>query len=218
MASKSKVVLPYLVPQLTKPPKTNTKALSILASVAGEALSKYLPRILPGLMSALSEAKGTPNEPLELEYCQAVVLSVTDEAGVRTLMDLLMEATRSDKVEVRRSAATLLCAFCSHTRADYSQYVPQLLRGLIHLFTDQDKEVLQMSWEALNAVSKTLDPPQQLEHVSDIRQAVRFTISDLKGQQLLPGFCLPKGKFNNLAANLYQQIWLDIFKAFFINL
>lgn len=204
MASKSKVVLPYLVPQLTKPPKTNTKALSILASVAGEALSKYLPRILPGLMSALSEAQGTPSEPLELEYCQAVVLSVVDEAGVRTLMDLLMEATRSEKVDVRRSAATLLCAFCSHSRADYSQYVPQLLRGLIHLFTDQDKEVLLMSWEALNAVSKTLDPPQQLEHVSDIRQAVRFTLSDLKGQQLLPGFCLPKGKYFKLSIFIYN--------------
>ncbi|XP_065343673.1 stalled ribosome sensor GCN1 isoform X1 [Cloeon dipterum] len=193
MAIKSRVVLPYLVPQLTAPPKANTKALSILASVAGEALTKYLHRILPALLTALADAQGTPNEAQELEYCQAVILSVTDEAGVRTVMDQLMEATKSDKAEVRRSAATLLCAFCSNSRADYSQYVPQLLRGLIHLFTDQDKDVLQMSWEALNAVTKTLDPAQQLEHVGDIRQAVRFTLSDLKGQQLLPGFCLPKG-------------------------
>lgn len=39
MAIKSRVVLPYLVPQLTSPP-VNTKALSILASVAGEALTR----------------------------------------------------------------------------------------------------------------------------------------------------------------------------------
>jgi len=116
----------------------------------------------------------------------------------------MCENFRSDKVEVRRSAATLLCAFCSQTRADYSQYVPQLLRGLIHLFADQNKEVLQMSWEALSAVTKTLEPAQQLEHVSDIRQAVRFTVSDLKGQQLLPGFCLPKGTDPNLNTRIFS--------------
>ncbi|GFG32063.1 hypothetical protein Cfor_06845 [Coptotermes formosanus] len=193
MAIKSRVVLPYLVPQLIAPPRVNTKALSILASVAGEALTKYLHKILPALLAALSAAQGTPQETQELEYCQAVVLSVTDEVGIRTIMDQLMESTRSDKVELRRSAVMLLCAFCRHTHADYSQYVPQLLRGLIHLFTDSNHDVLQMAWEALSAVTKTLDSSQQTAHVGDIRQAVRFAVSDLKGQELLPGFCLPKG-------------------------
>ncbi|XP_033358048.1 eIF-2-alpha kinase activator GCN1 [Bombus vosnesenskii] len=192
MAIKSRVVLPYLVPQLTTPP-VNTKALSILASVAGEALTRFLHKILPALLTALSSAQGTPNEVQELEYCQAVILSVTDEVGIRTVMDQLMEATRANDPSRRRSAATLLCAFCRDTRADYSQYVPQLLRGLIHLFTDSDKDVLQMSWEALTAVTKTLASDQQIAHVQDIRQAVRFAVSDLKGQELLPGFCLPKG-------------------------
>jgi len=38
-----------------------------------------------------------------------------------------------------------------------------------------------------------LSSEQQIAHVQDIRQAVRFAVSDLKGQELLPGFCLPKG-------------------------
>ncbi|XP_008548705.1 eIF-2-alpha kinase activator GCN1 [Microplitis demolitor] len=192
MAIKSRVVLPYLVPQLTSTP-VNTKALSILASVAGEALTRYLHKILPALLMALSSAQGSANEAQELEYCQAVVLSITDEVGVRTVMDQLMDATKADDSSRRRGAATLLCAFCRDTRADYSQYVPQLLRGLIHLFTDDDKEVLQKSWEALSAVTKTLESDQQIAHLGDIRQAVRFAASDLKGQDLLPGFCLPKG-------------------------
>ncbi|XP_063983766.1 stalled ribosome sensor GCN1 [Diachasmimorpha longicaudata] len=192
MAIKSRVVLPYLVPQLTSPP-VNTKALSILASVAGEALTRFLHKILPALLTALSTSQGTPSELQELEYCQTVVLSITDEVGVRTVMDQLMEATKSEHVSRRRGAATLLCAFCRDSRADYSQYVPQLLRGLIHLFTDDDKEVLQKSWEALSAVTKTLESEQQIAHLGDIRQAVRFAVSDLKGQELLPGFCLPKG-------------------------
>lgn len=39
-----------------------------------------------------------------------------------------------------------------------------------------------------------MDPKQQATYVSDVRQAVRFAISDMKGvSDLLPGFCLPKG-------------------------
>ncbi|KAF5292015.1 hypothetical protein FQA39_LY14132 [Lamprigera yunnana] len=193
MAIKSRVVLPYLVPQLTSSP-ANTRALSILASVAGEALNKYLPRILPALQTTLASSKGMPEETQQLEYCQAVVLSVTDEAGIRTIIDTLLENTRTDNIGQRRAAATLLCAFCANSRAQYTNHVPQLFRGLIHLGTDSDKDVLQMSWEALSAVTKTLEPKQQATYVSDVRQAVRFAMSDMKGtSDLLPGFCLPKG-------------------------
>lgn len=192
MAIKSRVVLPYLVPQLTAAP-VNTKALSILAAVAGESLTKYLPKILPALIQALSAAQGSPSETQEKDYCQAVVLSVSDEVGIRIIMDILMDSTRSDDTNTRRSAAILLCAFCTHSPGDYSQYVPQLLRGLLRLLADTDKDVLIRSWEALNAVTKTLDSAQQIAHVSDVRQAVRYAASDLKSGDELPGFCLPKG-------------------------
>lgn len=61
MAVKSRVVLPYLVPQLTQKP-VNTHALSFLSAVAGDALTKHLSKILPALMSALSEKMGTEQE------------------------------------------------------------------------------------------------------------------------------------------------------------
>ena len=53
MAVKSKSVLPFLVPKLTTPP-VNTKALAILASVAGEALIKHLEKILPAMIQAVN--------------------------------------------------------------------------------------------------------------------------------------------------------------------
>lgn len=54
MAIKSRVVLPYLVPQLTATP-VNTKALAFLSSVAGESLNRHLSKILPALLQAMSE-------------------------------------------------------------------------------------------------------------------------------------------------------------------
>ena len=61
MAVKSRVVLPYLVPQLTASP-VNTHALSFLSAVAGDALTKHLSKILPALMTALSSKMGTDDE------------------------------------------------------------------------------------------------------------------------------------------------------------
>lgn len=72
MAVKSRVVLPYLIPQLTQPP-INTKALSILASVAGEALNKYLHKILPALLTALSKTESGPEVMLILFFILVLI-------------------------------------------------------------------------------------------------------------------------------------------------
>merc|ERR1711970_43773 len=193
MAIKSRAVLPYLIPQLTASP-VNTKALSILASVAGEALNRHLAKILPALLTSLAESRSTPEETVELGYAQAVVLSVQDETGLSFVMDILLDNCKSKDSVTRRGAVTLLHAFCDKTKTDYSEYVPQLIRSLILLFTDSDHGVLGEAWNALSAVTKTLDAGAQMTHVPDVRQAVRFAVADLKADTLLlPGFCLPKG-------------------------
>ncbi|RWS09505.1 Translational activator GCN1-like protein [Dinothrombium tinctorium] len=200
MAIKSRVVLPYLVPQLTAPP-VNTRALSLLSTVAGESLSKHLTKILPALLLALSNALDTPNEKQELEYCQSVILSVSDEQGARTIVDHLLEAARTESTVIRRASVMLLYSYCCQTKASLSSHVPQLIRGLILLFTDTNEQVLHLSWEALNSVTKSLDSKEQIEYVNDVRNAVRFACSDLKNSNfskeelLLPGFCtgLSKG-------------------------
>lgn len=90
----------------------------------------------------------------ELEYCQSVVLSVVDEVGVRVVMDELLATTSKDNPGLRCAAVTILHSYCELTKADYTEYVPQLFRGLLHLFTDTDERVLNAAWDCLNAVIK----------------------------------------------------------------
>lgn len=47
----------------------------------------------------------------------------------------------------------LLHVFCSETRADYKQYVPKLIIGLIQMFGDPEHSVVTSAWDALNAVT-----------------------------------------------------------------
>ncbi|XP_074643687.1 stalled ribosome sensor GCN1-like [Tubulanus polymorphus] len=191
MAVKSRVVLPFLVPQLTAPP-VNSRALSFLSTVAGESLTKHLNRILPALMRALAGSLGCPDEVEQLGYCQSVVLSVQDPVGIHSIMDELLGAT-SNATDMSEcfAAITMLKAFCSQTKMDYEEYVPQLIRGLISLFTYTDTRVLLEGWECLNAITKNMDPTEMLQHISTVRQALRFALSDYKEEEL-PGFCIPK--------------------------
>ncbi|KAJ7333816.1 eIF-2-alpha kinase activator GCN1 [Desmophyllum pertusum] len=68
MAVKSRVVLPFLVPQLITPP-VNTRALAILSAVAGDSLTRHLNRILPAMLKAIQGCFGTEHEKEELEGC-----------------------------------------------------------------------------------------------------------------------------------------------------
>ena len=80
-----------------------------------------------------------------------------DEVGVRVVMDELLAATVKDQAGLRCAAVTILHSYCELTKADYAEYVPQLFRGLLHLFTDTDDRVLHASWDCLNAVIKVCD-------------------------------------------------------------
>jgi HEAT repeat protein len=203
MAIKGKVVLPYLVPQLTAEP-VNTRALSLLSTVAGDALSKHLQKILPALLGALSDSLDTDDEKRELEYCQSVIQAVSEDTGIRTIIDYLMDGTRSENVNVKRAAVMLILAYSQsskgkESKSPISPYVSQLLRGLIFLFNDTSESVLLISWEALNSITKSLDSKDQIALVNDVRSAVRNAATDrrpgAKGRSidLLPGFCLSKG-------------------------
>ncbi|CAG9783453.1 unnamed protein product [Diatraea saccharalis] len=198
MAIKSRAVLPYLVPVLTGgggEGAVDTRALSALAAAAGGTLGRHLPRVLPALLAALVHARHQPHEARELDHCRDALLPVADAAGVRCIIDTLLEWIRTAEADKRRAGAALLCSFVTHTRAELTPHVPALLRGLILLLAGEERDVLQMAWEALAAVTRSLDPEQMVHHVADVRQAVRYAAAEVadRPEPLLPGFCLPKG-------------------------
>nr|XP_033809981.1 eIF-2-alpha kinase activator GCN1 isoform X2 [Geotrypetes seraphini] len=190
MAVKSRVVLPYLVPKLICPP-VNTKVLAFLSSVAGEALTRHLSVILPAVMSALKNKLGSEEQLQELANCQAVILSVEDEAGQRIVLEDLLDATRSSELGMRQAAVIILNIYCSKTKADYTAHLRHLVSGLIRLFNDTNSEVLNESWDTLNAITKKLDAGNQLALIEDLHKDVRMVGNEAKGEHV-PGFCIPK--------------------------
>ncbi|CAH8563787.1 unnamed protein product [Schistosoma rodhaini] len=103
LAVKGKAVMPYLVPKLTHP-VVNVKAFAYLASVAGEALTKQLGRILPALLQTVSLMSESDNynqnnknkdneeetENEDLEHCAAVLVCIYEATGIRQILNELL--------------------------------------------------------------------------------------------------------------------------------
>ncbi|XP_075070961.1 stalled ribosome sensor GCN1 [Mixophyes fleayi] len=208
MAVKSRVVLPYLVPKLTNPP-VNTRVLAFLSSVAGDALTRHLNVILPAVMSALKAHLGTENEQAELANCQAVILSVEDDAGQRIVIEDLLEASRSSDVGMRQAAVIILNIYCAKTKADYSAHLRSLMSGLLRLFNDTSSVVLNESWDALNAITKKLDAASQLTLIDDLHRDIRMVGNDAKGEHV-PGFCIPKKGVTSILPVLREGVLTGI--------
>ena len=209
---KSRVILPYIIPHLTQPP-INIHALCKLCSCAStEILSKHLNRILVTLVNALAGSlePGEQQDPVTVDECEALLLSIEDPEGVRTIVnELLGIATSSDsKLNTKASALDMLLWFCTKTEADYSLHVDDLIKGLLSLFVDKNETVLRRAWDCLNSVIDKLKGSNLLNRLPTIRQSVRilcqhfgryqpqqsyyFDESFTENQMLIPGFCLPK--------------------------
>ena len=69
-------------------------------------------------------------------------------------MDELLLAMNAEDTSLHCAAVTVLHAYCSHTKSDYTDYLPLLFRGILRLFTYDNERVLQASWMCLNVITK----------------------------------------------------------------
>ncbi|OTF74341.1 GCN1-like protein [Euroglyphus maynei] len=165
---KSRVVLPNLIPKLTTKP-VNTRALSIIASVAGESFSKHLHLVIPPLLSSLSESFNNPNFDEQLEYCQNVIVSISDEDGARTVILTLLDASKSNNLNKKRAAIMLLSYYCSQSKpGTTAEFNSTIITNLIDFFASNDECILSKASEAMAAIIKNLDKWQQVEVIPEV--------------------------------------------------
>lgn len=87
--------------------------------------------------------------------------------------------------------------------ADFYEQVPILIRELIGRLNDDNQDVLKAANSALNALSTHVPAEELVNHVEYMRNLIATMVSDARrrkggvgdGEFLLPGFNMPKGKF-----------------------
>lgn len=187
--TRANIILPNLIPTLTKSPITafNAKALASLARVA--PLTRRLPSIINSLMDEIINCKDDDLRT-ELETSlDEILLSVDEFDGLNALMSAVLALTKHEDHRRRAAIDRHLANYFAHADVDYSRYNQDIIRAMLFSFNDIT-EVVQAAWTALNEFTKHLKKEEMESLVFYTRQILQQ--SSVAGHNL-PGFALPKG-------------------------
>lgn len=186
LALKSRIVLPFILPHLTENHAMNTRALALLAPYAGEALGMHMAKILPGMMLSLTRKLDTEDESAEATSCSAVLKAADEFNEAQNIIGQLLPYLKNPNVATRRAAVIALNGFCQQVKLN-AMHTSQILRGLIMLYTNDDKQILGKAHDAITCVTKRFDTKTSLEFISDVRNAFRSAISESKSAKYMAG-------------------------------
>ncbi|KAG6015935.1 hypothetical protein E4U54_002694 [Claviceps lovelessii] len=190
--TRSNIILPNLIPTLTKPPISafDAKALASLSKVAGAAMN----RRLPGVINSLLENEITCNDEglradLEDSF-DTVIQSIDEYDGLNTVMNVLLGLLKHEDHRRRAATARHMSSFFAVSAVDYSRYNQDIIRSLLNSFDDSDADVVKSSWAALSEFTKKLKKEEMEALVVSTRQTLlRVGVAGAN----LRGFELPKG-------------------------
>lgn len=190
--TRSNIILPNLIPTLTKPPISafDAKALASLSKVAGAAMNRRLPGIINSLMDNEINCK---DEGLRADLessLDTVIQSIDEYDGLNTVMNVLLGLLKHEDHRRRAATARHMGSFFASSATDYSRYNQDIIRSMLNSFDDRDMEVVKASWTALSEFTKKLKKEEMESLVVSTRQTLlRVGVAGAN----LRGFELPKG-------------------------
>ena len=94
----------------------------------------------------------------EMQYCKSVVLSLHNDAAIRITMEAMIGGANNTELPpaTRVAFLKLLHVFCEQSKADLTEFIPQLLRSLIHLAIETNEGIINTAWDCLNSVVKVV--------------------------------------------------------------
>ncbi|GAB0135257.1 hypothetical protein EsDP_00003602 [Epichloe bromicola] len=190
--TRSNIILPNLIPTLTKPPISafDAKALASLSKVAGAAMNRRLPGIINSLMDNEINCKDEGlRADLESSF-DTVIQSIDEYDGLNTVMNVLLGLLKHEDHRRRAATARHMGSFFASSAIDYSRYNQDIIRSMLNSFDDSDMDVIKASWAALSEFTKKLKKEEMESLVVSTRQTLlRVGVAGAN----LRGFELPKG-------------------------
>lgn len=114
-----------------------------------------------------------------MEYCQNVIVSISDEEGARTVILTLLDASKSDNLNKKRAAIMLLTHYCKQSKpGTTSEFNSTILTYLIDFFASNDECILSKASEAMAAIIKNLDKWQQVEVIPEVYRKLYNTLNE----------------------------------------
>eukprot|EP01041_Mallomonas_annulata_P003729 gene3729-7411_t len=197
-------LLEYLLPRLLVSPMSfsSANALSAVASVAGNQLAYHCQMIVSGFISELisvsedAEKSGDSARLEAVKSCAGDVMGSITSTGVNAIVSELGKEVEHDfNSDRRRWGCWLTGQFCGKSKADYSDYVPVIIKHVISRVADMEKKVLAATVEALGGLFTAVGPEAMMEHLDFVRSCISSTASDSKHRKGMGGCTDAAGDF-----------------------
>lgn len=192
MSTKADIIFPILIPTLLTPPidTFKIKALSSLASVAGNALYKKLTLVINTFVDLILKETDENELTFIKSSFDQILLSINDNSGVNPLMQTLLSLTKHEDFRKRAIIFERLGEFFKSTTLDYSVYLNDMISSFILSLGDKSSDVVKGTFEALTSLVKA-QPKDKLDKlVKPAQQSLMLT--GVKGEEL-DGFKIARG-------------------------
>ena len=173
----------------------SARCLASIVPVVGHHLNHHLSVLVPVLCKELltvnenidtysSSSDGSGNEELliqeklrkvALEECAGAVMGAVTSSGVNSLVsDLGKQIEHETDLKRRRWGCWLMEQFFRRSKADYSEYVPVMLKYLLARVAEHDKGLLQSVSDALLALTTAAQSSDDIITLDDLVSHLSF--------------------------------------------
>ena len=215
VAARPRDMMEFIIPSALQSPMSSQKChvLMGMAAEGGSAMQYHCTllvvsfvRELIALDAAVLAGDGEAVETLESvrECAKACMSAMTREAVNTLLQELAKQVDHEESVPNRRWGCYLLQCFVGGSDANFRDYLPLILKGLLSRIAETDKPLLEAVRDALSSLVKNVPAEPLLVHLDFVRSCMASTASDAKfrsggsvllneaGELELPLFALPK--------------------------
>ena len=216
---KPRDLLEYLLPVLTQHPiqPYASHTLGVVCQSASSSIHYHFSYLIPQLINELiflenelENDNNNNNNDVQIAYtclrnATTMVVGSTSNAGVNYLVTELGKQIEHDSnITYRKWGCLITADFFRKCTADYSDYIPVLLKYLLSRSADIESMVLEGVLDAMNALGTVIPIESLASHMEFIRSCISLTASDAKhrpgrsdlvaadGTISLPLFRLPK--------------------------
>ncbi|GAB5359739.1 hypothetical protein AAMO2058_000568600 [Amorphochlora amoebiformis] len=198
LSTHSRLVLPFLIPQLAVRPLTPfcAQALASLSAVLGSSFYRYIEDVTKAFIEAIETAAEAGNGPKRTEfvgYAAQLVKNVRQDAVdalVATLCEVIHIPSSKPHAHDKTAAVELIGRFASETKCDLTDSLESLLSAPISLLAHTSPGVLKPTVVAVAAVLKHIPREQSLKYIAMIQDIIRDVTHDASMNQFvfeLPG-------------------------------
>ena len=215
VAAKPRDMMEFIIPSALQSPMSSQKChvLMGMASEGGSAMQYHCTLLVTSFVNelitldeAVQAGDALAAQTLESvrECAKACMAAMTREAVNSLLQELAKQVDHEESIPNRRWGCFLLQCFVGGSDANFRDYLPLVLKGLLSRIAETDKPLLEAVRDAFSALVKNVPAEPLLVHLDFIRSCMASTASDAKfrsggcvllneaGELELPLLALPK--------------------------